>query len=164
MGKSDPANKTYEGKSRQDLEIYYKKVEPNLTIFSEPITSSDEDITKLKEDINLMKLDKDLQNKKIDDLELKIYQLQYEVGSLRKGARSDEKTIRKANSILYKNQSKIPGLSMKSFDNNYLIQDKDLEENYNQIFEIDSFASEIGNGNQTKWIFKIEFIKAILTF
>ena len=148
MGKSDPSNKTYEGKSRQDLEIYYRKVEPNLTIFSEPITSSDEDVTKLKEDLKLLKLDKDMQNKKIDGLELKIYQLQYEVGSLRKGARSDQKTLRKANSILHKHQSKIPKLSMKSSDTEYFIEDKGLEKTYSEIFEIDSFSSKLEKTNQ----------------
>jgi len=40
MGKSDPANKVYEGKSRQDLELYYEKIETQLTIFSEPINES----------------------------------------------------------------------------------------------------------------------------
>ena len=30
MGKSDPSNKTYEGKSRQDLEMYYEMVEPSF--------------------------------------------------------------------------------------------------------------------------------------
>jgi len=41
MGKSDPANKVYEGKSRQDLELYFEKIEPKLTIYSEPRNESD---------------------------------------------------------------------------------------------------------------------------
>lgn len=40
MGKSDPANKVYEGKSRQDLEMYFEEIEPRLTIYSEPINES----------------------------------------------------------------------------------------------------------------------------
>jgi len=69
MGKSDPANKTYEGKSRQDLEIYYKKVEPNLVIFSEPTTTKSEDVKKLQEDLDLMKKDKKEQRQKMEDVE-----------------------------------------------------------------------------------------------
>ena len=48
MGKTDDSNKTYEGKDRLDLEMYYEHIEPNLTIYSEP---------------------KD--NRKLDDLEIK---------------------------------------------------------------------------------------------
>jgi len=38
MGKSDPSNKTYEGKSRQDLEIYYEQVEPYISLSDDQIT------------------------------------------------------------------------------------------------------------------------------
>jgi len=51
MGKSDPANKAYEGKSRQDLELYYEKIEPKLTIYSEPQNESDLlELKKIKDD------------------------------------------------------------------------------------------------------------------
>lgn len=88
---------------------------------------------------------KEEQNHRIEELEIKILQMQEELGYLRKNVKSDEKAIRAANSILYKNRKKIPKLSMKSVDKVYLIKDKDLEENYNKIFEIDSFASKIEN-------------------
>jgi hypothetical protein len=51
MGKSDPSNKPYEGKSRQDLEIYYEKIEPKLMIYSEPPRDYSKDIKILKEQL-----------------------------------------------------------------------------------------------------------------
>lgn len=56
MGKSDPANKVYEGKSRQDLELYFEKIEPKLTIYSEPRNESDLlEIKKLREELEQTK-------------------------------------------------------------------------------------------------------------
>ena len=55
MGKSDPANKTYEGQSRLDLELYYERIEPNLTIFSEPFDNSSEN-KKLRTELDILKL------------------------------------------------------------------------------------------------------------
>ncbi len=58
MGKSDPANKVYEGKSRQDLELYYEKIEPKLTIYSEPQNESDLlEIKKLRSELEQSKKD-----------------------------------------------------------------------------------------------------------
>jgi len=51
MGKSDPSNKTYEGKSRMDLEIYYEKLEPILTIYSEP-SHAESRVKKLQEELD----------------------------------------------------------------------------------------------------------------
>jgi hypothetical protein len=51
MGKSDPSNKPYEGKSRQDLEIYYEKIEPKLMIYSEPPRDYSKDMKILKEQL-----------------------------------------------------------------------------------------------------------------
>lgn len=49
MGKSDPSNKPYEGKSRQDLELYYEKIEPKLMIYSEePSTTKIQEMMQLK--------------------------------------------------------------------------------------------------------------------
>ena len=56
MGKSDPANKPYGGKSKQDLEMYYEMVESNLTIFSEPDTKpSSHETEELKRQMEEMK-------------------------------------------------------------------------------------------------------------
>ncbi|KAG2478607.1 MAG: hypothetical protein NPMRTH1_400016 [Nitrosopumilales archaeon] len=56
MGKSDPANKVYEGKSRQDLELYFEKIEPKLTIYSEPRNESDLiEIKRLREELEKAK-------------------------------------------------------------------------------------------------------------
>lgn len=40
MGKSDSSRKEYADKDRQDLEMYYEKIEPRLTIYAEPINES----------------------------------------------------------------------------------------------------------------------------
>lgn len=150
MGKSDPANKTYEGKSRQDLEIYYKKVEPNLTIFSESLPAGPEDIKKLKEDLNLMKKDKEKQDGKMDELEFKILQLQQEVGVLRKGAKSDEKALRTANTILQKNQDKIPELEISKTNTKYFLDEPEIEKNYGAIVDIDLLAFDIDDQPDNK--------------
>jgi len=54
MGKSDPSNKTYEGKSRMNLEIYYEKLEPILTIYSEP-GHAESWVKKLQEELDAEK-------------------------------------------------------------------------------------------------------------
>ena len=40
MGKVDPANKEYSTKNREYLEIYYKHIEPFVTVYSEPVNES----------------------------------------------------------------------------------------------------------------------------
>lgn len=59
MGKSDPANKPYGGKSKQDLEMYYELVEPNLTVFSEPEINPSHETNELKKQMEEMKLQRD---------------------------------------------------------------------------------------------------------
>lgn len=57
MGKSDPANKTYESHSRQSLELFFEKIEPKLTIYSEPQNENDLlELKKIKD--NYSKLEK----------------------------------------------------------------------------------------------------------
>ena len=55
MGKSDPSNKAYEGKSRQDLEIYYEMVEPKLLIYTEFEDNVSRETDELKKQIEEMK-------------------------------------------------------------------------------------------------------------
>ena len=76
----------------------------------------------------------------MEEMDFKLLQLQQEVGILIKGAKSDDKALRAANTILYKNQKKIPGLSMKRGNPKYFVKDKDIEKNYNKIYDIDSYA------------------------
>ena len=85
---------------------------------------------------------KEEQDHRIEELEFKILQLQEEVGILRKNTRSDEKALRAANTILYKNQDKIPGISLKPSHPKYFVKDKDLEKNYNRIYETDTMYFE----------------------
>lgn len=82
------------------------------------------------------------QNRRIEELEFKILQLQDEVGTLRRSAKSDEKTIRTANTILYKNQDKIPGITLKQTDPKYFVKDKGLEKNYSRLYETDTMYFE----------------------
>ena len=55
MGKSDPSNKTYEGKSRQDLEIYYEMVEPKLLVYTEYEDGISQETEELKREIAELK-------------------------------------------------------------------------------------------------------------
>ena len=87
--------------------------------------------------------ERDEQNKKIEDMELDILQLQSEVGVLRKNKKSDDKVIRTANTILYKNQEKIPELQMKPADPKYFVKDKTIEKNYSRIYDIDLNAFHV---------------------
>ena len=89
--------------------------------------------------------ERDEQNKKIEDMELDILQLQDEVGILRKNKKSNDKVIRTANTILHKNQDKIPELQMKSANPEYFVKDSEIEKNYSQIYEIDSYAFDREN-------------------
>ena len=112
----------------------YLKFEEDLIVF---------DLTKRDQKRNLKQKELEDQMKKMEEMELNIYQLQHEVGILRKNKRSDDKTIKSANTILYKNQKKISGLSMKSSDAEYFVNDKDLEKKYSQIYDIDLNAFKI---------------------
>ena len=85
-----------------------------------------------------MQLEKDEQKMKMEEMDVKLMELQHEVSILRRGAKSDDKVIKMANTILYKNQDKIPGLDMKPTDMKYFLKDKKIEKNYNKIFEIDT--------------------------
>jgi len=71
MGKKDAANKPYEGRSMQDLEIYYEKIEPNLTIYSVPVETSElNEFKKKLEDEMKQKLDKLNENQLKQEKEL----------------------------------------------------------------------------------------------
>ncbi len=59
MGKSDPSNKSYEGKSRMDLEIYYEPVDKKLTIYSDPVPSSTKEVQKLQKQFDNYKEETD---------------------------------------------------------------------------------------------------------
>ena len=113
----------------------YLKFEEDLIVF---------DLTKRDQKQNLKQKELEEQVQKMEEMELNIYQLQHEVGILRKNKRLDEKAIKSANTILYKNQKKIPGLSMKSSDAEYFVNDKDLEKNYSQIYDFELNAFKIG--------------------
>ena len=81
MGKSDPANKVYEGKSRQDLELYFEKIEPKLTIYSEPRNESDLlEIKRLKEELQKTKQQQESieerVTKKVSEKDIKIENLE----------------------------------------------------------------------------------------
>lgn len=138
----------YPQKIRQE----YMKASKLLNIFSKfsSVVEGTDDVDELKSELSdaLQKIkehqkEKSKQQADMIDIQEQLVSLQHEVGMLRKGARSDEKALRAANSILYKNRNKIPKLSMKSIDDKYLIKDNDLERNYGKIFEIDSYWSKI---------------------
>lgn len=86
----------------------------------------------------LMQNEKENQRKRMEEMELNLLQMREEIKVLRRSQKSDEKTIRMANTILYKNQDKILDLELKPRDSDYLLRDKQIEKNYNKIFEIDS--------------------------
>ena len=70
MGKFDKSDKVYAGKARHELEIYYKMVEPNITIYSDPIDK--EKFTKFQE-----KMQKDVE-------EIKLQQQRHEISNTEK--------------------------------------------------------------------------------
>ena len=53
MGKKDDSNQPYGGKSRQDLELYFERIEPVLTIYSDPDPIPTEEIQKLRAQIQI---------------------------------------------------------------------------------------------------------------
>ena len=71
--------------------------------------------------------EKEEQRQKMEEMELNLLQLREEIMVLRKNQKSDDKVIRMANTILYKNQDKIPNLSLKSPDSKYTVDDKEIE-------------------------------------
>ena len=143
QGRKATSSKEYEPKSREELEFYYETgPEPYLQVYSEPSEKS-ENVTKLQEDLDSMKKDKEEQMQKMENMDFNLQQLQVEVGILRRGERSNEKVIRTANTIMYKNRKKISGLEMKRPDPEYFVKDKDLEKNYSKIYDIDSYAFEM---------------------
>ena len=84
--------------------------------------------------------EKEEQRQKMEEMELNLLQLREEIMVLRKNQKSDDKVIRMANTILYKNQDKIPNLSLNSPDSKYTVDDKEIEKNYNQMYDIDLTA------------------------
>jgi hypothetical protein len=93
----------------------------------------------------LMQNEKENQRKRMEEMEMNLLRMREEIKVLRKNQKSDEKTIRMANTILYKNQDKISDLEMKPRDSDYLLKDKKIEKNYNKIFEIDSHYFDLEN-------------------
>ena len=93
---------------------------------------------------------------KMEEMEFDILQLRDEVGILRRGQKSSDKVIRIANTIMYKNRKKIHGLDMKRADPKYFVKDKDLEKNYNKIYETDLHYFEIDKQSQSKFSNKIK--------
>lgn len=81
MGKSDPSNKTYEGKSRQNLERYYQKLDAALSIEEVIEPKSSTDIAKLQHQIdNLLAADK----RKEDMAVAAILEMKKEIAELKK--------------------------------------------------------------------------------
>ncbi len=119
------------------LEEVQEKKDLNLTISA---LKQKIEILEQKQSEGQSKKDTEEQRQKMEEMDFKLLQLQQEVGILRKGAKSDDKALRAANTILYKNQKKIPGLSMKRGNPKYFVKDKDIEKNYNKIYDIDSYA------------------------
>ena len=70
MGKKDPANQSYEPKSRQDLELYYERIEPIITIYSDPDPIPTEELQKLKARLKASELEKEDLRKKQDQTQL----------------------------------------------------------------------------------------------
>ncbi len=58
MGKKDDSNQPYESKSRQDLELYFERIEPIITIYSDPNPIPTEEIQKLKRQLDLERNEK----------------------------------------------------------------------------------------------------------
>jgi len=78
MGKKDPSNKPYEGKARIDLELFYEKVEPVLSIYSKPVDDIDyekmrieyeEKIEDVKRDTAKQLRNRDYNYVSVDDLD-----------------------------------------------------------------------------------------------
>ncbi len=141
MGHKVALESSYERYEEADFERFseYQKAIPFLTISDEERLHLENE--KLKE--GQSQKDNESQMQKMEEMELNIYQLQHEVGILRKNKKLDDKTIKSANTILYKNQKKISGLSLKSSDAEYFVNDKDLEKNYSQIYDIELNAFKI---------------------
>ena len=66
MSKKDSANQSYEPKSRQDLELYYEKIEPIITIYSDPDLIPSEELQKLRMQIEIEKQEKESMRKETD--------------------------------------------------------------------------------------------------
>ena len=143
IGHSGYLSEYYRKTEEQRIELY-KKLDSNLFVYDDAKKEFDGDkIEGLERKIEESQKEKEEQNKKMEDVEFKLEQLQVDVGILRKGAKSNDKVIRAANTILYKNQDKIPGLDMKPADKDYLLKDNDIEKNYNRIYDTDSYAFSI---------------------
>ncbi|MCV0398501.1 MAG: hypothetical protein K5785_00745 [Nitrosarchaeum sp.] len=75
MGKSNKANEEYEGKSRQNLEMYYaNKLEPILTIYSKPKEISTEEIKKLEDKLDQKDVQYQETLQRMDRMELQFQQ------------------------------------------------------------------------------------------
>jgi hypothetical protein len=53
MGKKDDSNKTYVGSSRQDLELYFERIEPIITLYSDPDPIPTMEVQKLRQQIEI---------------------------------------------------------------------------------------------------------------
>ena len=148
----------------ENLRLEYMKGSRKLNIFSSisHYMKGEEQTEMLRKQIDLLKQDLEAskniqpQTQKMEEVEIRLLQLQHEVGSLRRESRSNNKVIRIANTILYKNRNKIPGLDMKRADPKYFVKDKDLEKNYIKIYETDLHYFEIDKQSQSKFSNKIK--------
>ncbi len=53
MGKKDDSNQPYEPKSKQDLELYFERIEPILTLYSDPDPIPTQEVQKLRKQIEI---------------------------------------------------------------------------------------------------------------
>lgn len=66
MGKKDPANQTYEGKSRQNLELYHDSIESIVTIYSDPDPVPSEELQRLRAQIKAERHENQTMRKEMD--------------------------------------------------------------------------------------------------
>ena len=148
IGHSGYLSEYYRKTEEQRIELY-KKLDSYLFVYDDAKKEFEGDkIESLERRIEESQKDKKEQRQKMEEMDFKLLQLQQEVGMLRRGARSNDRVIRSANTILYKNQDKIPGLDMKPADKDYFLKDKDLEKNYTRIYDTDSYAFSIDKQSQ----------------
>jgi len=131
----------YYRKTEEQRVNLYKKLDSHLFIYDDAKKGFEQDkINELEQKMAASQSEKENDRKKLEKMELDLLQMQAELGALRRGQRSDEKTIRMSNTILYKNQDKITGLKMRDAGK-YLVKDKDLEKKYNEIYDIDTYGA-----------------------
>lgn len=67
MGKKDDSNQPYGGKSRLDLEIYFERIEPIITIYSDPDPIPSAELQKLRSQLETERGETLRMKKEIDD-------------------------------------------------------------------------------------------------